>query len=136
MNKFVTLALVGALCLTPVFAQAKKPKTAPIVAAPTFGNVAEISAAQLKAYLTFIASDEMEGRDTPSKGLDITARKGKFKGNIIGVGAFGWRVDARCRRPSRACHPALDVAQRKIVGAAPMWNLERDLRRQFRLSHG
>lgn len=74
MNKFVTLALVGALCLTPVFAQAKKPKTVPVVAAPTFGNAAEISAAQLKAYLTFIASDEMEGRATPSKGLDITAK--------------------------------------------------------------
>ena len=74
MNKFVTLVLVGALCLTPVFSQAKKSKTTPAVTAPTFGNVADISAAQLKAYLTFIASDEMEGRDTPSKGLDITAK--------------------------------------------------------------
>jgi hypothetical protein len=74
MNKFVTLALVGALSLSPAFAQAKKPKNAPVAAAPTFGNVNEISAAQLKAYLTFIASDEMEGRDTPSRGLDITAK--------------------------------------------------------------
>jgi len=33
-----------------------------------------ITAAQLKDYLTFIASDEMEGRQTPSRGLDITAK--------------------------------------------------------------
>ena len=31
-------------------------------------------AAQLKDYLSFIASDEMEGRDTPSRGLDTTAK--------------------------------------------------------------
>src|ERR1044071_392440 len=33
-----------------------------------------ITAAQLKDYLSFIASDEMEGRDTPSRGLDTTAK--------------------------------------------------------------
>jgi len=33
-----------------------------------------ISAAQIRDYLTFIASDEMEGRDTPSRGLDLTAK--------------------------------------------------------------
>lgn len=32
-----------------------------------------ITAAQLKDYLGFVASDMMEGRDTPSRGLDITA---------------------------------------------------------------
>ena len=33
-----------------------------------------ITANQIRDYLTFIASDEMEGRDTPSRGLDITAK--------------------------------------------------------------
>src|SRR5256886_10306589 len=33
-----------------------------------------ITAAQMRAYLSFIASDEMEGRDTPSRGLDTTAK--------------------------------------------------------------
>jgi hypothetical protein len=33
-----------------------------------------ITADQLKDYLAFIASDEMEGRQTPSRGLDITAK--------------------------------------------------------------
>ncbi len=33
-----------------------------------------ITAAQMKDYLSFIASDEMEGRDTPSRGLNTTAK--------------------------------------------------------------
>src|SRR6185369_3432034 len=37
-------------------------------------GVNTITAAQLKNYLSFIASDEMEGRDTPSRGLDTTAK--------------------------------------------------------------
>ena len=37
-------------------------------------GASDITAAQLEDYLTFISSDEMEGRDTPSRGLDITAR--------------------------------------------------------------
>ena len=32
-----------------------------------------VTADQMKSYLTFIASDAMGGRDTPSQGLDITA---------------------------------------------------------------
>lgn len=37
-------------------------------------GVETITAAQLRSYLYFIASDEMEGRDTPSRGLDTTAK--------------------------------------------------------------
>ena len=33
-----------------------------------------ITAAQLKDYLTFIAADELEGRDTPSRGLNTAAK--------------------------------------------------------------
>ncbi|MGI8543830.1 MAG: M28 family peptidase [Aridibacter sp.] len=33
-----------------------------------------ITAEQLKDFLYFVASDEMEGRDTPSRGLDLTAK--------------------------------------------------------------
>ncbi len=36
--------------------------------------VEAIKAKQLSEYLHFIASDEMEGRDTPSRGLDLTAK--------------------------------------------------------------
>src|SRR5437763_6275691 len=46
-------------------------KTATVLASR---GVDMITAAQLRSYLTFIASDEMEGRDTPSRGLDTTAK--------------------------------------------------------------
>lgn len=45
-----------------------------VSAAPAFGNVDAINARQMKDWLTFIASDELEGRDTPSRGLDIAAK--------------------------------------------------------------
>ncbi len=37
------------------------------------GNVHSITKEQLHKYLSFIASDELEGRDTPSRGLDSAA---------------------------------------------------------------
>ncbi len=40
---------------------------------PSFGNTDGVTAQRLREYLTFIASDELEGRDTPSRGLDIAA---------------------------------------------------------------
>lgn len=43
-------------------------------AAGDFGNVEGITAKQMKEFLTFIAADELEGRDTPSRGLDIAAK--------------------------------------------------------------
>lgn len=81
--KFMTKAIkhISAAALLFVFvlgvpatlnAQKKDGKGA--AAAPVFGNVDSITARQLKEYLTFIASDELEGRDTPSKGLDIAAK--------------------------------------------------------------
>src|SRR3989454_10952182 len=70
----ILLALSFALPTT--FAQRKAAKTPASSAATTSAarGVDTISAAQLKDYLSFIASDEMEGRDTPSRGLDTTAK--------------------------------------------------------------
>jgi hypothetical protein len=48
-------------------------KTASKSKSSSFGNVEEVTAAKMKRYLEFIASDELEGRDTPSRGLDIAA---------------------------------------------------------------
>jgi Zn-dependent M28 family amino/carboxypeptidase len=76
--KGISLVLIGALLsLAPAaYGQRKGEKTsAPAAApAPAHGNADYISAQQLKDYLAFIASDEMEGRDTPSRGLDTAAR--------------------------------------------------------------
>lgn len=55
-----TISLLAlAILSTTVFAQTK------------FGNDSAISPARLRAHLELIASDELEGRDTPSRGLDI-----------------------------------------------------------------
>jgi len=51
----------------------RKAKATPVSLASQRG-ADTITAAQLKDYLSFIASDEMEGRDTPSRGLDTTAK--------------------------------------------------------------
>ncbi|HKQ73928.1 MAG TPA: M28 family peptidase [Blastocatellia bacterium] len=49
-------------------------KAKPPTIAAQFGNVEAITAAQMKAWLNVIASDEMEGRETPSRGLDMAAK--------------------------------------------------------------
>lgn len=79
MKKISALVLVLLFVLggIPVntLAQAKNKgsKTPPAPVKPNFGNIEGITAQQMKDYLTFIASDELEGRDTPSRGLDIAA---------------------------------------------------------------
>jgi len=69
------LLLALSLALPPTFAQRKDAKPRSNTAAlMTARGVNTIAAAQLRSYLSFIASDEMEGRDTPSRGLDTTAK--------------------------------------------------------------
>jgi Zn-dependent M28 family amino/carboxypeptidase len=65
MRKVVGLAAV-------VFGLAVAP-AASVLAQHSVSNAAQITAGQLRDYLTFVASDEMEGRNTPSRGLDTTA---------------------------------------------------------------
>ena len=67
-------ALLFVLALgVPVQLDAQR-NTKGAAAAPAFGNVDSITARQLRDFLTFIASDELEGRDTPSRGLDTAAK--------------------------------------------------------------
>ena len=54
--------------------QTDKSKKAAAASPTAQRGVDTIAATQMKDYLTFIASDEMEGRDTPSRGLDTTAK--------------------------------------------------------------
>jgi hypothetical protein len=78
MRRFLTALVLTSLLVTTfpaTYAQRsaeKLKKAAAAVAAQR--AVDSISAAQLRDYLTFIASDEMEGRDTPSRGLNTTAK--------------------------------------------------------------
>ncbi len=76
--KLYSLILLVALSVSlPVALAQRKPAHAGatgIAAAAASRGVNTISAAQLRTYLSFIASDEMEGRDTPSRGLDTVAK--------------------------------------------------------------
>jgi Zn-dependent M28 family amino/carboxypeptidase len=77
-NFLAVLVLISALALPlpSVHAQRKgdKSKASTPVSAASQRGADLITAAQMRAFLTFIASDEMEGRDTPSRGLDTTAQ--------------------------------------------------------------
>jgi len=76
--KLISLVLIGALVLpVPVgYGQQRKVDNQAAAAAPALshGNAEFITAAELKDYLYFIAADELEGRNTPSRGLDIAAK--------------------------------------------------------------
>src|SRR5271157_976275 len=54
-------------------AKPAKPGAAKAVAAPSYGNADAIGEDELKAYVYFLASDQLEGRNFPSRGYDTAA---------------------------------------------------------------
>ncbi|HEU4836485.1 MAG TPA: M20/M25/M40 family metallo-hydrolase [Pyrinomonadaceae bacterium] len=78
MQRFLTSLVLASLLVSTfpaTYAQRaadKSKKSA--VSVTTQRGIDTIAANQLRDYLTFIASDEMEGRDTPSRGLNTTAK--------------------------------------------------------------
>src|SRR5947208_6329640 len=66
------IALV--FCVGDITSQAK-PKAAKVVAkaAPAYGNSDAITELELKVYDYFLASDQLEGRNLPSRGFDTAA---------------------------------------------------------------
>lgn len=81
MRRFLTALVLASLLVTTFPATYAQRNTEKLVKSKkALASIAEqrgvdtIEAEQLKDYLTFIASDEMEGRDTPSRGLDTTAK--------------------------------------------------------------
>ena len=69
-NVFALLLLAAFIFQTAAFAQAPAVK----ISAAEKQMLESVTAKQLSDYLHFVASDEMEGRDTPSRGLDLTAK--------------------------------------------------------------
>jgi hypothetical protein len=60
-----------------LYAQSRTKTNPPAINPPASAarkTAEQITARELREYLQFIASDEMEGRDTPSRGLDLTAK--------------------------------------------------------------
>ena len=78
MRRLLTALLLTSLLVATLpasYAQRKTDKSKKGAVSTTAARGTEaITAAQLRDFLTFIASDEMEGRDTPSRGLDTTAK--------------------------------------------------------------
>ena len=78
MRRFVTALILTSLLVVTfpaTYAQRSAEKSKKAAAAVTVQRAVDtISANQIRDYLTFISSDEMEGRDTPSRGLDLTAK--------------------------------------------------------------
>ncbi len=66
--------LVFLLLFTFVFQSEALAQTAAKANSPARKAADTITAETLKDYLYYVASDEMEGRDTPSRGLDLTAK--------------------------------------------------------------
>ncbi|MBK7995095.1 MAG: hypothetical protein IPK14_17435 [Blastocatellia bacterium] len=66
MKKFLLNLILFCLLLSPL--------NSVLAQNPGATGVDKINASAMKDYLYFIASDEMEGRDTPSKGLNMTAK--------------------------------------------------------------
>lgn len=81
MRRFLVVFVLITALVAPIpssLAQRKSGKAAAsssAAAASSSRSTAEgITAAQLRDYLYFVASDEMEGRDTPSRGLNTVAK--------------------------------------------------------------
>ncbi len=76
----ISTTLLAVLSLTvwvsvrPARSQSK-PKAAKAIAAatPSYGNMDAISEEEMKIYLYFLASDQLEGRNLPSRGFDTAA---------------------------------------------------------------
>jgi len=68
------LALSAWVSVTPAISQSKSKAASKVSpAAPIYGNVDAISEDEMKIYLYFLASDQLEGRNLPSRGFDTAA---------------------------------------------------------------
>jgi len=109
MRRFLTSFVLASLLVTTLpatYAQRAAHRSTKRAAASvtTQRGVETIAANQLRDYLTFIASDEMEGRDTPSRGLNTTAKFLAMNLSRWGFkpagdeGSFFQRIDLRRER--------------------------------------
>jgi len=75
MRKIIVTCAATALLAAGVLSHAQtKGKAAPKMSpAPTYGNTDAISEDELKVYDFFLASDQLEGRNFPSRGYDTAA---------------------------------------------------------------
>ena len=125
MRRFLTSFVLASFLVTTFPAANAQRATAkstkkPAASAITKRGVDTIAADQLRDYLTFIASDEMEGRDTPSRGLNTTAKflamnlaRWGFK-PAGDEGSFFQRIDLRRERADTG-QTKVDVSGRTLA---------------------
>src|SRR6202051_1270340 len=72
---FATLSLCVLAIAGIAWSASPKPKAGKDAASETarYGNADSISRDELKIYLYFLASDQLEGRNLPSRGFDTAA---------------------------------------------------------------
>jgi hypothetical protein len=82
------LLIFSSLVASSSFAQ-KAPNSAAKLSPAVQATVDRISAESMRGHLTFLASDLLEGRDTPSRGLDLAAEYIAAQFRIIGLEPAG-----------------------------------------------
>src|SRR5215475_10864134 len=77
MRRILFTTAVLAVILAATMTPQSKPKNAAAKnaapAAPAYGNADAINQEEMKIYLYFLASDQLEGRNLPSRGFDTAA---------------------------------------------------------------
>ncbi|MET0288796.1 MAG: M28 family peptidase, partial [Pseudoxanthomonas sp.] len=122
MTTFTTLrvALLAA-ALAVSTAQAAEPK----LSAEQTGLLSSISADNMRGHLSFLASDALEGRGTPSRGLDIAAEYIAAQFRAAGLEPLGddgyfqtadWREIAPERERAKFAGAREPLTVRNVVG--------------------
>src|ERR1044072_3812393 len=75
IKQFIGIIAIFSFTLAPSVAQkTARKKIAPAIAPEVQATMDKISVNSLRGHLSFIASDLLEGRGTPSRGLDLAAQ--------------------------------------------------------------
>src|SRR5690349_25140344 len=112
MRRFISaFVLTSLLVVTFPASYAQRAQRATATKKPAASKTAQravdtIAAAQLRDYLTFIAAEEMNGRDTPSRGLDTTAKLLVWRYHQWGLHRAG---DDGCLQRSERRHDRSDI---------------------------
>jgi len=127
----VKLVLLIVLYFHPalLYAQSEKNIAAPTIIPALQDVINKISPTSLKSSIAYLASDVLEGRDTPSRGLDLAANyiAGQFKAaGLVAVGDDGyfqtadWNlINPKNKTGDRQALKLPPVKVRNVIGLLP-----------------
>ena len=114
-----------AACAAGLLAAAGAHAAPPVLSSAEAGLVDRISADSMRGHLSFLASDALEGRGTPSRGLDIAAEYIAAQFRRAGLEPLGddgyfqtadWRVIAPERERARYADAPEPLLVRNVAG--------------------